>query len=66
MQGTTGGTFTLGGVLLFTLSGSPLLFWLAIFSVLLGTLFLVHVVIKRRKEAREAHGLLPLPGGHKT
>jgi len=66
VQGTTGGTLSLGGLLLFLLSGSPLLFWLAIFSVILGTFFLVHVLIKRRKEAREAHGLVLLPRGTKT
>jgi hypothetical protein len=52
------GTFTLGGVFIFFLNGSPLLVWFAIFCVVLGFIFLVHVLMKRRKEAREAHGLV--------
>ena len=67
MQTMTGSTVSAGGLLLFYLSGSPLLLWIAIISVVLGACFLVHVVLKRRKEAREAHGLaLPLPRGVST
>ena len=58
MQGMSSGTVTLGGVFIFFLNGSPILVWFAIFCVVLGVVFLVHVLMKRRKEAREAHGLI--------
>ena len=56
MQGSSSGTLTLAGVFMFFLNGSPILVWFAIFCVVLGFFFLVHVVMKRRKEAREARG----------
>jgi len=57
VQGMSSTSFTLGGVFLFFLNGSPILVWFAIFSVVVGCIFLVHVLMKRHKEAREAHGL---------
>lgn len=56
------GTFTLGGVFIFFLNGSPILVWFAVICVVLGFIFLVHVLMKRRKEAREAHGLVLVLG----
>jgi len=58
MQGMSGGTFTLGGVLMLYLSWSPVLIWVAIVSVVLGAIFLAYVWMRRRQEAREAHGLM--------
>jgi len=59
MQGIGGGsTFTLGGLLMLYLSWSPVLIWIAIISVVLGTVFLAYVWMRRRQEAREAHGLM--------
>jgi len=64
VQGMGSGTITLGGLFMFFLDGSPILVWLAIFSVFLGCIFVMHVLMKRRKEAREARGrLLPARGG---
>jgi hypothetical protein len=54
MQGSGIGLFAASGVLLFTLGGSPILFWIAIVSIVLAAIFLVFAVLKRRKEAREA------------
>ena len=59
MQGSGIGLFAASGVLLFTLNGSPILFWIAIISIVLATIFLVFAVLKRRKEARDARAVRP-------
>ena len=61
MHGSGMGLIAASGVLLFALNGSPILFWIAIISIVLATVFLVFAVMRRRKEARDARAL---PSAH--
>ena len=54
MQGTGSTLFVVPGVLVLMTNGSPILFWIAIISIVLATVFLLYAVVKRRKEARES------------
>jgi len=66
MQGMGGGAFTLSGLFMLYVNLSPLLIWVAIILVALGVVFLGYVWRKRRREAREAYGLLPIGQRIKT
>lgn len=57
MQGSSSGLFAASGMLILSLNGSPILFWIAILSIVLAAIFLVFAVFKRRKEAREAQAV---------
>lgn len=49
------GSLAGGMVFIFAVNGSPVLFWIAMISIALTLVFLVHMIYKRREEAREAH-----------
>ena len=66
MQGMGGGALTFGGLFMLYVNLSPLLIWVAMFLVALGVVFLVYVWRRRRREAREAYGLLPIGKRIKT
>jgi ABC-type Fe3+-siderophore transport system permease subunit len=55
MQGvSSSGSLAAGGLYVFAVYGAPIFLWIAIFTIALAMVFLVHVIIKRRREAREA------------
>jgi cbb3-type cytochrome oxidase subunit 3 len=54
MQGMNGSAFAVPGVLLLTLEGVPIFFWIAVLTIVLAVIFFVYAAVKRRKEAREA------------
>ena len=54
MQGMSSGSLAAGGLFVYSMNGSSVFMWIAIITVLLAMVFFVHMVLKRRKEAREA------------
>jgi dolichyl-phosphate-mannose--protein O-mannosyl transferase len=54
MQGMSSGSLAVPAVVIIALNGNPILFWIAIITIVLATIFFVYAIIKRRKEAREA------------
>ena len=56
MQGISANSLAAtGGLFMFAVNGTPLFLWIALITLALAVVFLVHAVLKRRKEARDAH-----------